>query len=380
MADRYEIILPGKLTLQVDEEEGTGEALSLDELQPGQRGQGILEGRRRVPYIPRRGGITLYDLGTRKQEDGSYRHVSFGGRFVFPTFGVSIDPELRSRYHMALLAEGYLDAGALLKLPQAAQYLYIDIILRKQREDTSYEEESELIGEADTRPYMDELEGHADFPIGEITPPGEIVSKTHWKSRELKFTKGGKWHIKLDSGFFYNPFDTSTPATFKITESASPEGEGVDNFGVTSRDEVKIFLTPRCNLFGDVISDTESSFNMGRFLPVLPDFNPVKDPNPFSAVYYTYHFSGFLKGSATPAYWAVIDAYHNELYTDIEAPPDIPWIAADADADNLVGIGAPVLTAVIVKGGKAFYVWRTQRIDSTRWADTRVYNPIGGGA
>jgi hypothetical protein len=296
-----------------------------------------------------RQGITFYDLGTRKTEDGSYAHVSFA------EFNAANGTErligLTNSYNAALLA-GDPTQSDCLKLPKESEYLYLDAVFKK----TDEEDKRELIGQKDKRPYM------GDFPqAGQAMP--EAVHKSKW-SGALKVSRAG-WQLKVESAWHYNPFDTSRLAHLKITNEPDASSESVE-FKVSN--SMRVYLTPRCNFFG-----SGTHYIISRFLPVLPGFEPEKVPY-LSGIGYLPAFSNQMAATATPAFWSAVDAYYSSVY------PPAYWAGAsyvtdDASAAQLGGVGRFVLLAVIVKGSRKYYVWMADQIDTSGWRESRVINP-----
>src|SRR2546421_5375612 len=131
-------------------------------------------------YIRRFADITFYDLGTRKQDDGSYADI-LRTHLVSPY-------DLYSNYHTTLLQGDYLASGACLKIPQAAQYLYFDTAFLPSNLDL--DTERNLVGVKNTRPLVQ------DFPAG------SLATETKWRNASLPFrppADSGDWYLSIES-------------------------------------------------------------------------------------------------------------------------------------------------------------------------------------
>jgi hypothetical protein len=316
-----------------------------------------------------RKGITFYDLGTRKTEDGTYAHVAFDS-FTLPE---DADPfaSLRDSYHAAMLAGDFLQPGVCAQLPNESQYLYFDFVFKREEEVEGLFEERELIGKEDTRPFI------IDYPDFSAPLPA-FVHETDWRGRVLKFKKPDRWSICVESAFHYNPFDTLRTDAFKLTETPDPDAE-VAQLEVTSASLLKVYLTPRCEWFAyDPAEFTEYLYTMSRFLPVMPGFEIVKEPI-FEDV--GLADTGPLEGQifdALPSveYWTTIYNYYMEAGHDPRAvSPDISYLTDSGSAQSLFEEGEPVLVAVIVKKGKPYYLWQMVELAGNTRKACRVLNP-----
>jgi hypothetical protein len=302
-----------------------------------------------------RQGITFYDLGTRKQEDGSYAHITFNS---FTQAHLSnIWPPLVSAYNAALLAGDFTHNQACAKLQKKSQFLYFDVVFKKTGED----DDGELIGEKDTRPYVQ------DLPL-QGSPMPASVHESKWTG-SLKFSKSG-WQMRVESAWFYNEFDTSDLTRFKITESADPDASPFLDFKVSGG--MRIFLTPRCNFFG-FDAGALTTYHLSRFLPVLP-LSQFETQPPFTQIGFVTTGGVQMRAHATVDFWTAIASYYLASYPSFDSGS--AFIDDDASAYLLVdGHSLKALVAVVVQGSKTYYVWRTGIFDSNLWHANRVYNP-----
>lgn len=282
-------------------------------------------------------GITVYDLGTRKNPDDTYHHVDFG---TATSAEGGIDTVGRDRYHTALLTSDIRDS---LQLPQSSQYVYVDLIFRQGEEVRRI-----LVGAANKRPYVAE-------------PAGENVAETNWKSGSGKFSGGGQWSVAAETGFFFNPFDTGDTTNFKVTASAGPLSDAVP-FAVSASDKFQIYLTPRIYI-SQIGGAGDSTQFLGR-LPVLPSFDPVKEPI-FSSV---TAGDESISGAIVEAYFAAYNNYFLTLNPEHVSDWSSTVDQFNAYTGSLIG---PTLAAIIVKNNQAFYVWRVA-LSNNKWVNSQI--------
>ena len=357
---KYTVRRGGRVRVELPAEEQQGAA-------PGQVRQpgALFPGVQDEELYAFRKGITFYDLGTRKNEDGSYSHVSFEG---FTTSGNPY-PELLERYHAALLAGDFTKGSTCLKLPQTSEHLWLDAIFRKLGDGPDAgEKKLEIIGNKDSRFYVEDIP--LIFPA-EPTPAN--VTEGRWRSAALRFSEKGEWSFEVETAWHYNPFRTDGHG-YKVTETAAPaevdEAPAVE-IKVRSGELMRVYLTPRCNWFGEELGGGDELVNMSRLLPVVPGFEAYQ-VQPFTQIEADL-FQSKARAHATPELWALISSYYAGIYPGWL--PSVSLIDSDASANNLAITGSPVLAAVIVQRGKTLYVWQTSTTPVTGWKESRVYNP-----
>jgi hypothetical protein len=296
-------------------------------------------------------GVKIYDLGTRKQTDGSYAHITFD--MGLPSFTES--------YHAALLAGDFTKGDACLRLPAAAEFLMVDMLLTKDGE-----QKREIIGAKDKRPLVKDIQAQAESAHA-------FVSESNWSKDGLKFKLDGDWFVGCEAAFFYNQFDSSDTVNFKVTDSADPTAAPTATMPKASKKSLlKIYLTPRCNFTGS-FNGSASTTRMSRFLPVVPKFDLVKT-NPYTQLGHEPLDEDRMEAHATASFWTAIESYYGAAYgADFIAA--LSWYDDALNAANLFGEGASVLVAVIVSGSKPYYVWRVGAADMVKWPQSRIINP-----
>lgn len=292
-------------------------------------------------YAFRKGAITFYDLGTRKAGD-SYEYV---------TIPLSADfSDLREHYTAALLSGDFTEQGQCLHLPQESEFLYLDVIFRKDEQVTR-----KLIGNKDKRPFV------KDFP-GEGDPAPSNVTVTSFSGGKLKFSGAGK-SFGIESAWFYNNFDTHDTVNFKVTDDPDPSSAAVEF--KTSAKPIRVYLTPRM-----AFESRDEGLYMFRFVPVLPDFAPVTN----LSLTGIHHNDQSAEATASESFWSAIMGYWNSV-----VPGGLGDFFSIFDSQSAYHLaeetGEPALAAVIVKGEKKFYVWRTQADDSLPWSFSSIINP-----
>jgi hypothetical protein len=363
-----------------------------------------------APYIPdddlvRLHHITFYDLGTRKQEDGSYLDI-IPNDIIVPGDG-SFD--WWEFYHTLMLDGGtdIFKGNNCLKLPFKSQFLYTDAeVLPSDPTKDSYKE---VLGQKDTRPYVNEL-----AIIGQPN-----VNHTKWDgSLPLQMPRDDMGeaidcYLALHTVFYYNAFYTGspdpTPPFFHIT--TTPDPDGADTF-FALRGQDKVYLTPIWT--SSSTGTTPNHVYFSRRLPVLPNFQPQADALTmmgFNAV------SGMLEAQANAALWAAINAYYTAhhfagsgwaesvasipvggSFVDMTIDDMVATLGTVVDGDgNIIGRNGVLgydlfahprtLVAVIVrKPTEIYYIWRNcvYAFDGSDrlpidplffWRKTRIYHP-----
>lgn len=303
-------------------------------------------------YAFRKGGITFYDLGTRKVgETDAYEYVSF------PTFlheDFTDFEGLRTSYHTAILAGDFTAKDARLKLKQESEFLFLDAVFKKDDQTKRF-----LIGNKDKRAYL------KDFPE-EGGPTPANVTETSFKSGTLKFKSSG-WKMAVESAWFYNNFDTGDADNFKVTEDSDPTSAPVEF--TTGSKPMRVYLTPRL-VYNASDEDGQFRFYMARLAPVLPDFSLVNN----LSLGGIFQHDQTAEATASDDFWAAIADHWNSIIPG-GFPPFFNIFDA-ASVFHLAGeTGAPTLAAVIVKGDKKFYVWRKASADSLPWSFSSIINP-----
>lgn len=307
-------------------------------------------------YVFSRVGITLYDLGTRKKEDGTYRHITAGISAPYPDGSSFPDVDaLRTNYNNALLEEGWQKA---LQFPDVAQNLFVDLAF--QKDGGGDPEYLVLVGKKETRPY------NRNVTDAEENPPPPNEPKTDWARAKLVFKKKGKWSLIAESSLFYRGFDT---ANSWVTKEPHFEADSVP-FWITTQAEYKIYLAPRFYQYR-MLNGANSRLLLVQ-PPILPDFTLPKS-TAFAQI--KINHSGFPTWTAqvrTPQ--SFIDALNanasalnpgGEWYVGSTFPEVEPRSAGD----SLLGI--VTLSAVITKKVGAiletFYVWGSSSSDYFRF-------------
>lgn len=321
-------------------------------------------------YVFRRPGITLFDLGTRRNPDDSYRHVAFAD--VVVVAGVDPAEGWRTSYHDALITANFTES---LRLPQSSEYLYVDLVFGQPGQTGI----RILAGNGDKRFYV------KDAPL-EAEPDPALITDTGWNNGSARFSGPGHWSVAAETGFFYNAFDTSDTAHFKVTPTSDYTAEAVP-FSLSSADKPKIYLTPRLyvNVRGAGTGENPFVHYLGR-LPVVPDFVAIKAPI-FTRVFRNTPAEDpdghYIEGRVTDAYFDTINEYLLTL-----APEHFTgWSATNDDGNAFemsaaIGNGAnptlppgiPILVAIVDKAGSLFYVWRIGNYltDTLQWHNSQL--------
>jgi hypothetical protein len=292
-------------------------------------------------YAFRKGQITFYDLGTRQAGD-VYSYVSIP---------LSVDfSEMREHYTAALLAGDFTEEGKCLLLPQASEFLYLDAIFTKVEH-----QQRKLIGDKGQRPFV------KDFPA-EGEPQPANVTETSFSGGKLKLAGAG-FSFGVESAWFYNNFDTHNSDAFKVTADPDPSSAAVEF--KTSAQPIRVYLTPRMGY-----ESRDEGLYIFRFVPVLPAFAPVTN----LSLTGIHHNDRTAEATASESFWSAIMGYWNSVVPG--GFPNFFNIFDSASAYHLAEeTAAPTLAAVIIKGEKKFYVWRTQADDSLPWSFSSIINP-----
>lgn len=322
-------------------------------------------------------GITFYDLGTRKNEDGTYRDL---WPYLTPPLPDSTY-DWWTHYHLTLLQGDF--KKECLQIPQAAQYLYFDANFLPAGLD--FDNKQEIIGAKNKRPYISN--------IGTIGAPN--ASTSHWARANLRFkppAETGDYFLSLESALYYNGFYTQDPNNYaqpfyRVTASADPTGPAI-NSELSFKGKEKIFLTPV--LASNVVSTGPTRVRVTRRLPIIPKFGPQVQP--LTTLGYAIVTVGGvliaeLRMRASAELWAAMDAYFSASYPPTiwhESLASIPNGAAlgDFTSDGLVATNGIVtdvdenvvarngflgydllahprtLVAIVVQGAKTYYVWQ----------------------
>jgi hypothetical protein len=383
--------------------------------QPAQAGQqGVPQKKLNgatVPYFPedeviKFTHITFYDLGTRKQEDGSYLDI-IPNDVIVPGDGSF---NWWAYYHDLILqgGEDALTGGKCLKIPTKAQYLYLDADIVPS--DPDKDDDKELIGQKNTRPYINELALVGASNIDHTTWVGSLPLRPPRDDEDALID----CYLAMHSAFYYNAFYTGAPYPtshdfFRITMTPDPTA---DNVFFALRNKDKVFLTPIWTLYSTGTVPNHVYF--ARRLPVLPGFAPQADALTMMGYDAT---TQRLEAQANATLWAAINAYYTAHFPGSsgwgEAVASIPIGGSFADLtinDMLATIGVVTdgmghviqrngmlgynitdhprtLVAIIVrKAGEVYYVWQNSIYtegfgDSFPsdplffWSKTRIYHP-----
>lgn len=303
-------------------------------------------------YVFRKGNITLYDLGTRHDGD-VYSHLQFS--LLVEDFGAE---GMVNDYNATLLTASPPFSTALKLAGPNLASLYVDVVFQRSGEDDL----RVLVGAVNTRPYV------KDAPLV-AAPQPPPVTETDWTSDALSLKAPGEWDIGIESGYFYNPFQTADETNFKVTDAPVSSAARVE-FSLTARDKVKIYLVPRLGLpDGVTLIEADGRYLLFR-LPVIPNF-PL--------VFATAYSDNDTFQSASAAMWDQIAEFENP----ISQPHDpLDWHDLSLWSDGLgvtfdVSVG-PRLVAIIVKNQETFYVWRTDTVEDPKWLSYAVFNPSPG--
>ena len=326
-------------------------------------------------------GITFYDLGTRRTEDGSYVEVEYGSFTVAEFDNLNQRINLLNLYHNAFLSGEYDKARSCLKLPQESAGLYVDAVFKRTDNDEG-EEERKIIGQANARPFM------RDYPLAEggviLPPEPELVAESDWRGAKFKFSKAGEWGLEVESGFHYNPFDTTKPEKFRVNTSPDPTAilasEHVE-LDFSKQTKTRVYLTPRLTWHG--LSDGgAATYTMCRYLPVLPDFDYWLAQPRLTRIGFDLMLFELFEAWATEELWAMlIPYYHSKGMTPGNINAATWWTAADSLTDFWLMTqfdGVPhegVLAAVVVQGGKTYYVWEIDWHSGITYEGVRIFNP-----
>jgi hypothetical protein len=251
MSKEYEVELPGKLTIEIDEEtgEGTGESVSALAPEDGGGRQGILEGFKRRPYIPRRpeDGITLYDLGAVLLSSGGEHPLSYmrpraatdkpvpgDGKTneyverelwynLHPVeFGVEITLADMRAYDRELLghlavAEDALDPT--LETPANKSGRKVSNVLRWAK-DFYTDFSLRLYSGGESRSFnkaSDKWKKDGGKLEGEVWNSRNLTDNLVQEQGILKAAKKGATQVAIDSPNIYRSLDTGDTETYKVT-------------------------------------------------------------------------------------------------------------------------------------------------------------------
>jgi hypothetical protein len=349
-------------------------------------------------YVFRKGGIRFYDLGTRKNEDGSFRDT-ITTLIIEPT-GSGAGSDYYHWYHNSLLDD--FDPDTCLQIPQGAEFLYFDASFVTQDGDAN----RHLIGNVDKRPYVNDLAS------------GVNVEETIWKSGKLKFAAPDSdtphRYLSIESAFYYNSFCTQDDdATFldspffKVTTEPVWTADPV-SYIPTGKD--RVYLTPVRTLRSTGFFPNH--VYLGRRMPILPNFEPQHDPMIFRNETIEFFVGGGLFGdmltrmTASSSLWSAVLDHYTTVF--LESGIDAKGVFGDGDSsgeptaffvswtaftlmnelnNGLDPMVAPsYLVAIIVQGDQRLYVWRNYVINilgnmitpsfplfERRWS--RIYKP-----
>ncbi len=327
-------------------------------------------------YVFRKKGIEFYDLGTRKAEDGTYRHVIL--ETIITNSQQTARAFLRDQF-MAKILEP--DIKSSLALPDESAYLYTDAFFYNDEG----EEVRELLAPAGVRPFIVDYPNHDGTSFPPLPPP---VAVSNWKNGALAFKRAGEWNLRIEGAYIYNTFDTGH-FDFKVTDTSDPAAPGVA-FKITSKDRVKVYLTPR--LFEtsqplDTGISPPARWALMRTAPVVPHFELFAGPILDSPLIAFGSNAYFDSTRALAHYWSSVsdwmisagaptnqhsNAWSNDTWSPATTLTSAPTFTSAA------------LVAVVRRNRDWFYVWRTD-VSFTGGsgfghffpisAATRLYNP-----
>lgn len=281
MSKEYEVELPGKLIIEVDEETGEETGERVESLAPEDGGgrQGILEGTKRRPYIPRRPeeGITLYDLGAVLLSSGGEHPLSYmrpraatdkpvaeDGKtneyverelwtpLTFHPFSVEIVPDDFRAYDRELLghlavAEDELDPT--LETPANKSGRKVSNVLQWSK-DYFTDFSLRLYSGGESRSFnkaSDKWKKGGGKKEGEAWNSRNLTDNLVQEQGILKAAKKGANQVAIDSPNIYRSLDTGDTETYKVTTAPDYAADRKD-FKLAL--PLRLYLVPDLYFFG----------------------------------------------------------------------------------------------------------------------------------
>lgn len=308
-------------------------------------------------YVFGKKGVTFYDLGTRRNEDGSYADIT-PGHLIAPT----THTDIWNYFHNMLL--GGVDFAAdrtCLQLPQAAENLYIDAsfvpTIFNLEEDLEAQLERNLIGNIPSRTYVSKL----------LT--SEIVQKTDWKNARLPYRSGSPYFY-IEGGIYFNSFIAANENFmlfdnfyYMVTNQPSDLAENIP-FALKSKD--KVYLVPILTLVSS--GTTPNHLRFARRIPILSNFSnemlvalgEVLDTFVDGGrMVLQLRMTSTLSNAIQTYYTANLDVLSN-IITTLGGVPErnFPSMSVDRFAKTYNIPPRSYLAAVIVRNEQRFYIWR----------------------
>lgn len=295
--------------------------------------------------IRRKGEAIFFDLGTRYDADtDTYLYLEFPVKVATDSIeALEKLQEYRDELSALLLSDnplGTTDGHTnCRKLPQEAEYLYVDALFKREGEDPK----RYVLGQGGMRSLVKDL--RTGLPI-------EDTSK--WKGAALRTGLSGSYQLGVESAWFYNAFDTSISPLFKVTETPDFDAPGIA-FAVGTT-KLEVYLTPRYGWVVDSILDGEGEVITETYyvvrLPVLPDFTPASAPIEDIAELFPDN-PYYIRGTINAGLSAALTAYAIDIGSPIDPATQFP-LPAQFQAGEF---HQPVLVAIIKQGDTPYYIW-----------------------
>lgn len=239
-----------------------------------------------------------------------------------------------------------------LPLEAKAENLLVDIIFsREGHDDLHY-----IVGKGE-RAYLTDYNASGDSDSVPVRENKEWANDDHLEP----VLKGGTWSARIESGWYYNSFDTGAGVGFnyKITTDPDPAAEA-KSLTFRRGDVVEVYLTPKMGQWG---------LTAKARLPVLPSPSAYSSSAHNLAQFAIPDNISVLRGSPPQAVWDELFAFFREGgVSEEEWPSDIngtelrdaAWYIGGVLASGEDVASAP-LCAVVRREDKTYYVWGVMR-------------------